>query len=338
MADILPHKVSNGPRPSHLGVRSLKSIAICTVASHSEYFAGFGSTPQHLATTILQTIFDSNTITATVLADFAESFPEASLDMRHMRWLTHTKRHFPPDFSYLDRQLRSLAVVPRFITRMDLANCSDLDDYCMYRLNVLENLETLILTGTEISDSGISQVALPLDIPSSPALRKLRVLMIQNINNITDASLKYLLRFPALEALDMSDCHVDKQVAETVLARSGYMPVNNWNDQIGNLLVIHSHYNLDTFLLQPVDIVEDRKLYWAAHSKDQVSRNDIQTMRKPATGRYQAISVQLKFHRREPSVWQDVQRKRPAAGQLSGPLKVRKAHSSLSLEDVLKSV
>ncbi|KAG2173159.1 hypothetical protein INT43_004532 [Umbelopsis isabellina] len=323
---------------SNLGVPSLKCIAIRTVASHSEYFAGFGSTPQHLAQNILQTVFDSNTITATVLADFAESYPHCTVDLRHMRWLTHNKRHFPPSFTYLDRQLRSLAVVPQFITRMDLSNCSDLDDHCMHRLNLLKNLETLVLTGTEISDAGISQLSLPLDIQTSPALRRLRVLMIQNIYNITDASLKYLVRFPALEAVDMSDCHVDKQVAETVLTRLGYTPVNRWNDHVENLVRVRSHYNLDAFLIQPADIAEDRKLYWATHSSDQVPQSDIQTMRKPATGKYQAINVQLKFYRQEPLVWHDKQCKRPAAGQLSGPLKVRKAHSTLSLEDILKSL
>ncbi|KAJ2961263.1 hypothetical protein NQZ79_g3520 [Umbelopsis isabellina] len=337
MGYILPHQMSHGPT-SNLGVESLKNIAIRTVAGHSEYFAGFGSTPQHLAETILQTIFDKNTITAEVLADFAESYPNSTLELRHMRWLTHNKRHFPPHFSYLDRNLRSLAVMPKFITRMDLSNCSDLDDHFMHRLNQLENLETLVLTGTEISDSGISQLSLPLDIPNSSALRKLKVLMIQSIWNITDASLKYLVRFPALEALDVSDCHVDKQVAETVLARSGYMRVNSWNDQVGDLMTVRSHYNLDTFLVQPADMAESRKLYWAAHSSDQVLRSDLQTMRKPATSRYQAISVDLKFHRQDPLAWRDAQRKRPAAGILSGPLKVRKAQSSLSLEDVLKSL
>jgi hypothetical protein len=338
MTDFLVHTMSTGLAPA-LTVPSLKSIAIVTVAKHSEYFGGFGSTPQHLAETILQIIFDNNTITAEVLADFAESYPNSTLQLRHMRWLTHNKRHFPPQYSYLDRQLRSLAVVPKFITRMDLSDCSDLQDDQMHRLNSLVSLETLILTSTEISDYGLSHLARPLGIPSSPALRKLRVLMLQNVWNITDASLKYLAQFPALEVLDISDCHVDAKIAEIVLGRSGYARVVDWNP-LGDydLLTVRSHYNLDAFLLQPTDIDDSRKLYWAAHSNIQLDRGDIQTMRKRSASKYKATNLELKFHRQDPSAWRVAPRKRPAVGMLSGPLKVRKPTSGLSFEDILNSL
>jgi Leucine Rich repeat len=315
---------SNDPVPS------LKTMAINVIARHSHWFETFGAIPQDLAEQVLQATFDQDTITAEMMDSFAETYPNSHLSLRHACYMKSIRYQ---DTNLLDRQLRTLSIVPTFLTKLDLKRCQELTDDDLCRLNPLTSLVTLDLSDTGITDYGVSHLARPFAMKTSQGLWHLEALLVSNVKYMSDASLKYLAKFPALNVLDITGTSIDEDVADIVLTRLGFDKVDKWDDTTKDLITIRPHKNLGAFLVQTSDIGDYRKLYWAVHIGTHVSRDSViyPTMRPR-----NIVTSSLKYVR---SSRPDVQipRKRPSSDPTSGPLKLRRSAPKQSL-DMLKDL
>lgn len=310
---------SNDPVPS------LKTLAINVIARHSHWFETFGAIPQDLAEQVLQATFDQDTITAEMLDNFAETYPASTLSLRHACYMKSIRYQ---ETNLLDRQLRTLSIVPTFLTKLDLKQCQELTDDEVGRLNSLTHLVVLDMSDTGITDYGLSHLARPFGMKTSQGLWHLQALLVSNVKYMTDASLKYLSKFPALNVMDISGTSIDESVASVVLTRLGFDRVDQWDHVTKDLVTIRPHRNLGAFLVQTSDIADYRKLYWAVHVGTHVLRDSVTypTMRPRNIN-----TLSLKFIR---SSRPDVQipRKRQSNDPMSGPLKLRRSAPKQSLD------
>ncbi|KAI9281734.1 hypothetical protein BC943DRAFT_329462 [Umbelopsis sp. AD052] len=311
-------------------VPSLKTLAIGVIARHSHWFETFGAIPQDLAEQVLQATFDHDTITAEMMDNFAETYPTSNLSLRHACYMKSIRYQ---ETNLLDRQLRTLSIVPTFLTKLDLKRCQELTDDDLCRLNPLTSLVTLDLSDTGISDYGVSHLARPFSMKTNQGLWHLEALLLSNVEYISDASLKHLAKFPALNAMDISGTSITETVAAIVLTRLGFDKVDKWDGATKDLMTIRPHKNLGSFLVQTSDVGDHRKLYWAVHIGTHVSRDSVTypTMRP----RNIAISSLKYVRSSRPDV--QIPRKRQSNDPTSGPLKLRRSAPKQSL-DVLKGL
>lgn len=324
---------------------SLKSIAINAIARHSHWFQSFGGLPQQLAEEVIRAAFDKDRITAEMMADFAESYSTANLSgLTHMKYArpnTLKGSHrwklamaVPDSVCYLDRQLQTLSFMPSFITKMDLSGCEELIDDEMPRLNQFVNLITLNISGTNVSDYGVAQLANPFALKAASGLWKLRALIISDVPYVTDASLKYMPKFPALELIDLSYCSVIEHVAVTVFAKMGFHPAERRDSSIQDLVNVCPHQSMAAYLLQTEEVGPDRQLYWAAHSGVHIRRD--QVIQWLIHEKIFKIS-KMTFVKDPHTTPVEIRRKRPAINEASGPLKIRKPVSQAS-DDILRDL
>ncbi|KAG2177434.1 hypothetical protein INT44_007945 [Umbelopsis vinacea] len=311
-------------------VPSLKTLAIGVIARHSHWFETFGAIPQDLAEQVLQATFDHDTITAEMMDNFAETYPTSNLSLRHACYMKSIRYQ---ETNLLDRQLRTLSIVPTFLTKLDLKRCQELTDDDLCRLNLLTSLVTLDLSDTGITDYGVSHLARPFSMKTNQGLWHLEALLLSNVEYISDASLKHLAKFPALNVMDISGTSITETVAAIVLTRLGFDKVDKWDGATKDLMTIRPHKNLGSFLVQTSDVGDHRKLYWAVHIGTHVSRDSVTypTMRP----RNIAISSLKYVRSSRPDV--QIPRKRQSNDPTSGPLKLRRSAPKQSL-DVLKGL
>lgn len=315
-------------------VLSLRTIAVNTIAHYSHLFESFGAVPQHLAEEVIQTVFDQDRITAEIMADFAESYPTTNLTLTHVRCVQSRPTYSSRKVNYLERQLRTLALIPSFVTKVDFTGCRDLVDEEMYHLNGFINVITLNMSSTSISDYGISHLTDPFSLRQSRGLLKLKALVIRNVEDITDASLKYIRLFPGLALIDLKGCSVDSDVATVVFKRMSFRPATLDDEYMAAVLLTTTpHPNMAPYLLQTSDIDEYRKLFWAVHSGIQVNRDSIRTL----TPDIRPFRVSGLTYVKDSQAIVDIPRKRPANDSISGPLKLRNPAQKQSLE-FLKSL
>ncbi|KAH8552476.1 hypothetical protein BGW37DRAFT_489117 [Umbelopsis sp. PMI_123] len=316
--------------PNNDPIPSLKTLALNTIARHSHWFESFGAIPQDLAEEVLQATFDQDTITAEMMHNFAETYISSNMTLRHGRYMRSTTYD---NTNLLDRQLRSLSIIPTFLTKLDLKGCKELVDDDVHRLNPLIHLTTLDLSETEITDYGMSHLARPFAMKTKQGLWQLEALLISNVKYVTDASLKYLRNFPALNVIDISETSIDAEVATIVLTRLGYKKVDKWDPSVKELITVRPHKNMGPFLVQTSDIDDARKLYWAVHTGTQVSRDSVVY---PSMRPWSRIASSLKYVR---TSQQDVQviRKRSSSEPTSGPLKLRRSNPKQPI-DLLKNL
>ncbi|KAI8577855.1 hypothetical protein K450DRAFT_249581 [Umbelopsis ramanniana AG] len=312
-------------------VPSLKTLAIGVIARHSHWFETFGAAiPQDLAEQVVQTTFDQDTITAEMMDNFAETYPTSNLSLRHACYMKSIRYQ---DTNLLDRQLRTLSIVPTFLTKLDLKGCHELTDDDLCRLNPLTSLVALDLSDTVITDYGVSHLARPFSMKTNQGLWHLEALLVSNAKYISDASIKYLVKFPALNVMDISGTSITENVAAIVLTRLGFDKVDKWDDATKDLITIRPHKNLGPFLVQTSDIGDHRKLYWAVHIGTHVSRD---TVTYPSMRPRNIVTPSLKYVRSSrPEV--QIPRKRLSNDPTSGPLKLRRSAPKQSL-DVLKDL
>ncbi|KAJ3158586.1 hypothetical protein HDU86_002812 [Geranomyces michiganensis] len=100
------------------------------------------------------------------------------------------------------------APFPQFLTRLDLGFTNLTADMAR-ALSVLEALVVLDVRGTTLDDDAVINLLRPTTYPLGvPALRKLSHLSLEYCN-VTHACAPYLLRTPALVAVDLSNTDVD---------------------------------------------------------------------------------------------------------------------------------
>ncbi|KAI8086040.1 uncharacterized protein BX664DRAFT_334761 [Halteromyces radiatus] len=122
----------------------------------------------------------------------------------------------------------------QFITRLDLS-MTWINDNDIPQLKTMVNLNVLDLTGTLITDYGVSHLArlsqLKRTSMTQQGLPYLKILSLAYNRNITDGCLKHLRNIHTLSGVDLSTTNVNVAVARFCLKQYGYIYNGNDNNQ-----------------------------------------------------------------------------------------------------------